>query len=366
MNIAQICFSGLGGHSSVVFSLIAADKSKKHEWAIGFIGNEPVSNHNESQCQKYSIDYANFFFKKGFRLTSWFKLFLWLRKTKPKYVICHSISMILPCFLYILISSARLITVEHTPNSQKRSIEWIFGFLSMLLSSQVIILTPNYYREIKNSYKFFFIPSKFTLVPNGVDEDAFFKDTTKHLDLNSSKEIVLGMAARFSEQKKQDLLIQVLSYLNMHQSKFVFKLSLAGNGTTLRSCISLAKQLQVESNISFKGFLAEIELIDWFQEIDIYLHATDGETLSTSILQAMSCGLPIIGSDIPGVSNLLHQEKTLGITSKNNIQDFAKSIIELINSPKTTNEIAKNARQKVVSEYSNTKMLESYISVLMK
>jgi len=366
MKIAQICFSGLGGHSSVVFSLISADKPKEHKWSIGFIGNEPLSHHNKSQCHKYSIDYAYFILKKKSRLTSWFKLFLWLKKSKPKFVICHSISMIFPCFLYALINSAKLVSVEHTPNSQKRLIEWIFSFLSMLLSSKVVILTPKYLHEIKNSYKLLFIPSKFILVPNGIDEDLFKKNTGNQLNFNQSKEIILGMAARFSAQKKQDLLIKVLSYLNSHQSKYAFKLSLAGDGTTLKDCSLLAEQLQINSMISFKGFLAETELIDWFHEIDIYLHASDGETLSTSILQAMSCGLPIIGSDIPGISNLLHQERSFGITTKNNVQDFAESIIEIINSPKKMNEIAENARLKVVSEYSNIKMLESYISVLMK
>jgi glycosyltransferase involved in cell wall biosynthesis len=366
MKIAQICFPGLGGHSSVVFSLISADITKQHEWLIGFIGNEPVSKSNIYQCNSYSINYKGFIYKKKSRLVAWLDLFRWLKKSQPKFVICHSVTMLLPCLLYSALTLSRLIMVEHTPNSQKKLAEWIFGFLSMLFSRQVIILTQNYLQEIKHSYKCFFMPSKFTIVPNGIDANVFKKTKVKQADFYKHREIILGMAARFSENKKHNLLIEALDYLNTTQSNFKFKLSLAGNGTTLKNCMLLAKDKKIDSLVDFKGFLNEAELVDWFQGIDIYLHATDGETLSTSILQAMSCGLPIIASDIPGVSNLLNQEEIYGIISKNDVSSFSNKIIDLVNSPDKMRDISENAMLKASSDYSNTKMLESYISVLLR
>ena len=50
MKIAQICFSGLGGHSGVVFPLISADLSKQHEWFIGFVGNTPILKDFYKKC----------------------------------------------------------------------------------------------------------------------------------------------------------------------------------------------------------------------------------------------------------------------------------------------------------------------------
>ena len=62
MKIAQICFSGTGGHSSVVFSLVSADHKKNHEWFVGFIGNEDLSEVNECQAKKFKLHYKSFIF----------------------------------------------------------------------------------------------------------------------------------------------------------------------------------------------------------------------------------------------------------------------------------------------------------------
>ena len=362
MNIAQICFSGLGGHSSVVFSLISADIKKNNYWLVGFVGNEPVSDQNLSQCLKHSVDYSYFLYKKPKRIYVWVQLFRWLQKSKPRYIICHSSSMIFPCFLYSKIYSARLVSVEHTPNSQKKTFEWIFGFLSMLLSSKVIILTHSYLKEIQKAYKNFYLSSRFTIVPNGIDTNVFKLSNSKPLSIHQKDEIILGMAARFSSQKKQDFLIELVESLNHSQSRYRFILKLAGDGETMKKCQILVQNKAINSSVIFSGFLEERELVDWFEGIDIYLHATDGETLSTSILQAMSCEVPIIASDIPGVTNLLKQEKVFGITSKNTILEFSNNIINLLSDPNTIKDITKNAREKVLSDYSNLEMLKKYIT----
>ena len=58
--------------------------------------------------------------------------------------------------------------------------------------------------------------------------------------------------------------------------------------------------------------------------INVYIHATDVETLSISILQAMSAGLPILASDVDGISNLLYQEARFGSCVANDEGSFAK------------------------------------------
>lgn len=365
MKISQICFSGLGGHSSVVFSLIAANSQKNINWQIGFIGNEPFSDSNKINCKKYGVNYKYFKYISGKRIHAWKNLYRWLKQSKPRFIICHSTSMIIPCCIYSFINSVKLISVEHTPNSQKKYIEWFFGMLAMYLSSQVILLTYDYLKEIKKAYKILYISSKFQVISNGIDTETFIQNKKNFSKLIYQKEIILGMAARFSVQKKQDLLIQVIDYLNKKQDKYIFKLFLAGDGENEESCKSLVADNNLNSSVFFHGYLNEEDLVKWFKSIDIYLHATEGETLSTSILQAMSCGLPIIASDIDGVSNLLHQDEHCGLTSANSINEFSGTIIDLLNSPHKLKEISENANKKVLSDYSNITMLAKYLDALV-
>ena len=364
MKISQICFSGLGGHSSVVFSLIAAN-NKKITWQIGFIGNEPLSISNKINCKNFNVNHKYIKYFPGKRIHAWIKLYKWLKSSKPRFIICHSTSMIIPCFVYSIVHSTKVISVEHTPNSQKKYSEWFFGLLSMYLSYKVILLTEDYFEEIKNTYKILFISSKFRVIPNGIDTTTFTQSKKNFSELVQRREIMLGMAARFSIQKKQNLLIHVLDNLNKKQDRYKFKLSLAGDGETIEFCKSLVAEKKLDSLVFFHGFLSEADLVKWFKQVDIYLHATDGETLSTSILQAMCSGLPIIASDIDGVSNLLHQKDQYGLTSANSINAFSNTIIDLLKSPNKLKEIAKNANRKVYDDYSNFKMLEKYLDVLV-
>ena len=366
MKIAQICFSGTGGHSSVVFSLVSADHKKNHEWFVGFIGNEDLSEVNECQAKKFKLHYKSFIFNKGQRIKAWYKLYKWLVLSKPLSVICHSSSMIFPCYAYSIIYPCKLISVEHQSNAHKKMTDWIFGFFSMLLSNQVILLTKNYLFELKKAYRPFFISSRFLLIPNGIDLSVFKCNKSNLSNITTSKEITLGMAARFAEPKRQMLLIHVVKMLNQIQSQYIFKLSFAGSGPNESHCKIFASELNIMSSVAFNGFLKEAELVNWFSDIDIYVHATDGETLSTSLLQAMSLRLPIIASNVSGVSNLLHQEDLYGILTPNKAKNFLDEVLSLVRSPEKYEKMIEQSYKKVSKEYSNDQMLKSYLRALSK
>ncbi|MBK8495622.1 MAG: glycosyltransferase family 4 protein [Chitinophagaceae bacterium] len=48
----------------------------------------------------------------------------------------------------------------------------------------------------------------------------------------------------------------------------------------------------------------------FLQSLDIYVHASLGETMSTAIMQAMACKLPIVASDVNGINNMIIHGKT--------------------------------------------------------
>jgi glycosyltransferase involved in cell wall biosynthesis len=48
--------------------------------------------------------------------------------------------------------------------------------------------------------------------------------------------------------------------------------------------------------------------------------------MSTSLLQAMSMKIPVIGSNVTGIKSILGKQKYLGLLFKNNIEDLSKKI----------------------------------------
>lgn len=364
MKIVQICYSGLGGHSGVVFPLISADSSR-NEWAIGFVGSSKLLTNFVDQCNLLKIQYKNFLFYSGFPFFAWIKLFFWLYKIRPDGIICHNTSFILPCKAYSLLSGASLIAVEHTNNQLKRKRDWFFSLFALVIANKVVLLTESYKSELENVFKYFNHKKKYQVIPNGVDIKKFplikFDNNKQH----AKPIFTLGMAARFTDTKRQDLLLNAIKRVHeSHYGKINLQLKLAGDGPELDRIRSLAKQLEISSIVSFEGLIEESKLPDWYKNINLYIHATDGETLSISILQAMSAGLPILASDVDGISNLLYQEDRFGSCVANDEGSFAKEIIHIYSNYKQSLNTGLKARAKVERDYSSYGMLQSYLSLL--
>jgi len=364
LKIVQICYSGLGGHSGVVFPLVSADSSS-NEWAIGFVGNTKLLTNFVDQCNFLNIKYKNFYFYSGFPFFAWIKLFFWFYKIKPKVIICHNISFILPCKSYSLLFGASLIAVEHTNNQLKRKRDWFFSLIGLVMANKVVLLTKSYKSELENVFRCFTHKKKYHVIPNGVDIKKFPLIKFDSSQQYAKPVFTLGMAARFTNTKRQDLLLKAIKKVHeSHYEKINLHLKLAGNGPELDRIKSLAKQLEISSIVSFEGFIEECKLPDWYKNLNLYIHASDGETLSISILQAMSVGLPILASDVDGITNLLCQEEKFGHCVANDETSFAKEIIYIHSNYKYSLNMGLKARAKVERHYSSDAMLKSYLSLI--
>lgn len=365
MKIAQICFSGLGGHSSVVFSLIGASKKLNSNivWDIGFIGNETISKENLTQCIKLKVPNLFIKYSPGRQVFAWYKLLIWLRNSQPNALFCHSPSMIFPCFLYCILNSARLITIEHTANDVKNFKEKFFSFISLIFSNRVIVLTSEYLKNLTRVEKFFNLHRRYKVIPNGIDAEIYKTNESCSL---KSKKILIGMASRFTKIKRHDLLIKSMKLLNEKKKDLNIILLFAGDGETLSENQKLVEKNNMNDCIHFLGLLNQDELLKWFHSLDIYVHAAEAENLSTSILQAMSMEKYIIASKVAGIENLLFQEERYGFTCENSPLAFANKILDVINSSGKYIKITRRARKKILMNYTNEQMLKSYLSVLTK
>ena len=364
MKIAQICFSGLGGHSGVVFPLISADYSRDHEWFIGFVGNTQLLSDFRKRCHDLNINYAKFHFYSGLPFFQWIKLFFWLKKIGPNSIICHNPTFILPCKMYSLLHSSRLITVEHTNNKLKRIREWIFTYLSFILANSVVVLTKEYKNELKKFILKNFYEKKIFVISNGIDTNLFPLTDKIQGNKIANNSLNIGMAARFTETKMHELLIAMLKKIRESDTKFEVQLYFAGDGPKQKKLQDLVRYEGLESFVTFDGLLDERELANWYQKLDIYAHASSGETLSISLLQAMSCGLPIVASDVDGISNLLKQDQEYGYCISNDPMLFADAVINISKDRFKAKQMGLKASAMIKEKHSHKKMLCKYLSLL--
>lgn len=362
MKIVQLLYSGLGGHGSVAFSLVGA-AGERWQSAMVFVGIEPVLDEYEDRCLENDVPWQHVHTQAGRAFTSWPALYSALSKMAPDAIILHSVKTIVPCALYARSRNIPLIAVEHQPNALKKSSEWWVSRALMRWADAVVVLTPEYKTEVAEGLGKRFKDEKVTLIPNGIDT-GFFYEKPKQARAGRRK---IGMAARFSGTKRQDLMVEALQKLLQRDGAGSWSLSLAGDGETHPSVKRQVEEMGLLGSVDLPGFLKGTELRDWFQSLDVYAHATEGETLSTSLLQAMASGLPIVGSDVDGVRNLLALYGGTGMVAySQNAEGFADALALLAAEPERSQRISSNARHLAEVRFSDNAMFAAYDELIRK
>ena len=100
------------------------------------------------------------------------------------------------------------------------------------------------------------------------------------------------MQSRLQPNKDHMPLIRAFAQICKCFPEKQFHLDIAGNGSTYIEILELIKQMGLSKFVTLYGTLVKFELLDFLNNLDIYVHCTHGETMSNSIMQALSCGLP--------------------------------------------------------------------------
>ena len=102
---------------------------------------------------------------------------------------------------------------------------------------------------------------------------------------------VIYTVGRLAPEKRHDVIIDAI-ILSRYSSSI--KLVVAGKGPREKQVRKYAEKLAVQSSI---GYVSEEELIRNYNTADLYVHASEVELESLSVLEAMACGLPPVISD---------------------------------------------------------------------
>jgi len=141
------------------------------------------------------------------------------------------------------------------------------------------------------------------VVSNGITEK-FHTDPTF---TRSTEKFVLFSVGRFAPEKRQEVIIEAIKH-----SKYAerIELILSGRGVLESKLQKAAESLPRKAKIAF---LSEEELISSYHRANLYIHASEVELESLSVLEAMGCGLTPLISNSPtsAASQFAHNEQFL-------------------------------------------------------
>lgn len=165
---------------------------------------------------------------------------------------------------------------------------------------------------------------------------------------------------RFEYPKDPVTVIKALFALRELPWHFTF----IGDGPELNSCISLVEEYQLSSRITFLGFLDDARLL--LSSYDVFVLSSLSEGLPVSIIESLCCGLPIVASDVGGVSELVKSSLNGMLFRSGCVPELSKALSSFILDPGLLHLYGLSSRKLYVDYFSSNAMCEATFSLYQK
>lgn len=209
----------------------------------------------------------------------------------------------------------------------------------------------------------FLYEEKITITGNVVNSSHFrFTDET---NIEKSDKIHFCSVATWNSKKKPDklpeLFIEALSEIQKRH-KLSIKLTMIGGGNQ----VSILKQLCLSFGIEaeFTGFIDKKEIVRILQKTDFLLHASRIETFSIVVAEALSCGVPVVCSNVGALPELIKSSN--GVLCENTTSSWIEAILSAISIKFDRATIASSFQNKFSEEQIGKLFTEVYQEVIQK
>lgn len=207
-----------------------------------------------------------------------------------------------------------------------------------------------------------------TVTPFGVDTDRFAPARNR----NGNDGIIIGTVKSLHPKCGIDVLIRSFQMLLDRLPSSVAqrsRLLIVGGGPQRSELEDLSCELEIDQQTTFTGSISHTEVPDHLNQLDIYAALSRRESFGVAVLEASSCGIPVVVSDVGGLPEVVRDGETGIVVESESPDEAAEAIHSLVTDPKKRYEMGKRGRSHVVKKYEwsdcVTKLLEVYEYVNM-
>ena len=195
--------------------------------------------------------------------------------------------------------------------------------------------------------------TRLAVIPNGVDTDTFIVSperkvlARKQLGLPPDA-LVLGCVARLSTQKRPQALLALFARLAPQFPQL--HLVLVGTGPLEATLRRQVQQTGVQERVVFAGFQQRIELL--MPAFDLHVLLSKNEGFGIATIEAMACGVPAVGTDVPGTHDILHDSAGGLLLPLDDDNAACAAIAKLLLDAPRRARMGRLAREETVQRYS--------------
>ena len=186
----------------------------------------------------------------------------------------------------------------------------------------------------KNEIEEYFPNKSNTVIYNGVNTSFYKENNTE-----KNKNLQLLFVGNLFKYKNIQFLVK--NFLQIKNEFPNIHLQIIGDGEYRESLVKIIDELNLNQNIQLLGRVNDEELRKYYSLCDIYFTASTWEFFNLPLLESMSCGKPILVSELP-VHREIILKSNAGEIFEMNIENLIQKIHSIV---KNYDQFSQNARK---------------------
>jgi len=203
-------------------------------------------------------------------------------------------------------------------------------------------------------------PNEVTVIGNGVDETIFTPIK------NKTEDRYILYTGRLGYRKGLFDLIDCGKYICEKYPDVSF--IIPGKGPLFDKLQNIVKEIGIQERFKFMGYVSREKLVQLYQNATIHVIPSHYEGLPTVLLEAMSCGLPVVATAVSGNLDVISDGENGILIPPKSPKKMADAISMLLDDDETRRKLGKNARKIIEERYTweriSEKILKCYTQIL--
>lgn len=211
-------------------------------------------------------------------------------------------------------------------------------------------------RNLAHQAKEIFKIKKVEVIYNFVNMKKNEEDSVELREIFATKKEKLVIhISNFREVKRVQDVLEVFKGIN---NKIPSKLLLVGDGPEQRMAQKLIAKLKLGDKVHFLGVQNNIARL--LTVSDLLLLPSEKEAFNLSALEAFSCGVPVIATNVGGMSEMITNGETGYLSGVGDVNEMIGNALKILSDPKLAKKLSKNCQRAIKEKYSPEVIVPQY------
>lgn len=216
-------------------------------------------------------------------------------------------------------------------------------------------------RAMKENFERMGVNCSIEVIPTAADYTLFAKDITlpnPPLDKEGDSYVILS-DGRLEKVKNYPLLFKAFKKVlnDIPQAQ----LHIIGTGSLESDLKKQVADLDLTDQVTFLGGMGYADLVPHYQSCDLFVLASDSESLGKVLLQAGAAQKPVVSTKTLGAKGIVEDGVTGFLVDIGNADQMAEKIIALLNDTALRTQMGETAQKKVLAEYDSATNIKQFV-----